>query len=61
MPRRLRCVCHTLLQAKALWLETRADNRSKEVDDVAYEVDCEMIIVKEGDVDIGEPFCYYNN
>ena len=25
----------------------------KEVDDVAYEVDCEMIIVKEGDVDIG--------
>ncbi|TXT10901.1 hypothetical protein VHUM_01652 [Vanrija humicola] len=25
----------------------------KEIDDVAYEVDCEMIIVKEGDVDIG--------
>ena len=31
----------------------RADNHSKDVDDVAYEVDCEMIIVKEGDVDIG--------
>ena len=31
----------------------RADNYSKDVDDVAYEVDCEMIIVKEGDVDIG--------
>ncbi|WOO85239.1 Translationally-controlled tumor [Vanrija pseudolonga] len=25
----------------------------KEIDDVAYEVDCELIIVKEGDVDIG--------
>lgn len=25
----------------------------KEVDGVAYEVDCQMIIVKEGDVDIG--------
>lgn len=47
-------------RAKALWLETRADNRSKEVDDVAYEVDCEMIIVKEGDVDIGKLFCHYN-
>jgi hypothetical protein len=27
---------------------------SKEVGDIAYEVDCSMIIVKEGDVDIGE-------
>lgn len=27
---------------------------SKVVDGVAYEVDCAMIIVKEGDVDIGE-------
>ena len=34
-------------------LVRRADNYSKDVDDVAYEVDCEMIIVKEGDVDIG--------
>jgi len=25
----------------------------KEVDDIVYEVDCSMIIVKEGDVDIG--------
>lgn len=49
-----------LPQAQALWLETRADNGSKEVDDVAYEVDCEMIIVKEGDVDIGELFHYHD-
>lgn len=26
---------------------------SIEVDDIAYEVDCSMIIVQEGDVDIG--------
>ncbi|TRM67788.1 Mss4-like protein [Schizophyllum amplum] len=25
----------------------------KEVDDIVYEVDCQMIVVKEGDVDIG--------
>jgi hypothetical protein len=29
-------------------------DRSKEIDDIALEVDCSMIIVKEGDVDIGE-------
>ena len=28
--------------------------RSKEVGDIAYEVDCTMIVVKEGDVDIGK-------
>lgn len=27
---------------------------SKTVDDIALEVDCSMIIIKEGDVDIGE-------
>ena len=27
--------------------------RSKEVDDIVYEVDCQMITVKDGDVDIG--------
>lgn len=26
---------------------------SKEVDDIVYEVDCAMIQIKEGDVDIG--------
>jgi hypothetical protein len=41
-----------------LWLERcYADYGSKEVDDVAYEVDCEMIIVKEGDIDIGKLTC----
>ena len=29
---------------------------SKVVDDIVYEVDCQMIIVKEGDVDIGMSF-----
>ena len=28
-------------------------SNSKEVDDIAYEVDCQMILVKEGEVDIG--------
>jgi hypothetical protein len=26
----------------------------KEIDDIAIEVDCSMILVKEGEVDIGE-------
>lgn len=30
---------------------------SKEVDDIVYEVDCQMIVVKEGDVDIGMYMC----
>lgn len=30
-----------------------ADWTSKVVGDIAYEVDCSMIIVKEGEVDIG--------
>ena len=30
-----------------------ADAYSKLVDDTVYEVDCQMIVVKEGDVDIG--------
>jgi hypothetical protein len=29
---------------------------SKVVDDIVYEVDCAMIVVKEGDVDIGLHF-----
>ena len=32
------------------------DPRSKEVDDIVYEVDCSMIVVKPGaDIDIGMP------
>ena len=35
--------------------QTRADavEIRKEIDDIAYEVDCAMIIVKDGEVDIG--------
>lgn len=31
----------------------RAGFSSKEVDDIVYEVDCQLMVVKEGDVDIG--------
>lgn len=30
--------------------------QSKVVDDIVYEVDCQLITVKEGDVDIGQLF-----
>jgi hypothetical protein len=31
-------------------------HQSKVVDDIVYEVDCQLITVKEGDVDIGQLF-----
>lgn len=36
-----------------VWSDRSDAPCSKEVDDVAYEVDCANIIIKEGEVDIG--------
>jgi hypothetical protein len=35
-------------------LSTHTVGYSKEVDDIVYEVDCAMVTIKEGDVDIGK-------